>query len=638
MLAVPGAEMAHAPVAGPSRAKPLTVEPAQRVIDADAALEASQAFQFFDRASFILIGLDRKVADRAFAATRWLNGDGIRPQFQDRFSVAFNQLLEHERDKVRHTENMDATEVIDTKTRKKSLKSAAESRKVVQFVDLADDEEDPDVETHQPFASSSKIGRAFGVSLEPDRAGGAFRKTARKSWPNEPAPLGPLDTVLTVFPDIDPEHVRTLLSDAKHNNSAESVVEALLSSKNYPKVATKGKKRAREEETDARPRRNYLDKDRPALDRESETAALLRLCDDFPFVAVNKVEQVFRDNNKHFAPTYIALDSALQQTDADRGWKCIRNPRRPKGKNTTFLATLEQERHWVLDHIREKLQAELREKELAQKLEQEIKDGAFFECGCCFGDCALSTLVMCSSGHSFCKDCAVANAESQIGMRKYEDHLPMTCEEAEADDKITSIHKVEEAMSAALIRKCPQCSEPFVKEDGCNKMRCPSCQTLSCYICRKIISGYDHFAQAGTNARNPDLNSKCNLWDDSVKRNYDEVEAARIEAAKVVAKEDPRIKDVDLEKLNLPKPPPKPANPYYDAYGQYVPAPPPVLDPRMQARLREEEERRRAAQLQRDRETRQRLEAERRRIEETARAKEAEREAKRQKFTGQKRR
>ena len=27
----------------------------------------------------------------------------------------------------------------------------------------------------------------------------------------------------------------------------------------------------------------------------------------------------------------------------------------------------------------------------------------------------------------------------------------------------------------------------------CNKMACPNCMTLSCYVCRKVINGYDHF-------------------------------------------------------------------------------------------------------------------------------------------------
>ena len=31
----------------------------------------------------------------------------------------------------------------------------------------------------------------------------------------------------------------------------------------------------------------------------------------------------------------------------------------------------------------------------------------------------------------------------------------------------------------------------------CNKMSCPNCHTLSCYICRQVITGYDHFNQVG---------------------------------------------------------------------------------------------------------------------------------------------
>jgi len=30
----------------------------------------------------------------------------------------------------------------------------------------------------------------------------------------------------------------------------------------------------------------------------------------------------------------------------------------------------------------------------------------------------------------------------------------------------------------------------------CNKMRCTSCHTVSCYVCRSIINGYEHFDQS----------------------------------------------------------------------------------------------------------------------------------------------
>ncbi|KAF6759022.1 hypothetical protein DFP72DRAFT_807320 [Ephemerocybe angulata] len=57
---------------------------------------------------------------------------------------------------------------------------------------------------------------------------------------------------------------------------------------------------------------------------------------------------------------------------------------------------------------------------------------------------------------------------------------------------------IEEAMTRALLRHCPKCSFSFIKSDGCNKMKCPNCSTISCYICRQAIldvNYYDHFVR-----------------------------------------------------------------------------------------------------------------------------------------------
>lgn len=58
--------------------------------------------------------------------------------------------------------------------------------------------------------------------------------------------------------------------------------------------------------------------------------------------------------------------------------------------------------------------------------------------------------------------------------------------------------QIEEAMSAALIRKCNKCNTPFVKEEGCNKMTCTrnGCMNIQCYVCAKSC-GYDHFNDVG---------------------------------------------------------------------------------------------------------------------------------------------
>jgi hypothetical protein len=47
-------------------------------------------------------------------------------------------------------------------------------------------------------------------------------------------------------------------------------------------------------------------------------------------------------------------------------------------------------------------------------------------------------------------------------------------------------------MTAALVRVCNKCKKEFLKEDGCNKMKCP-CGNSQCYICSKNVEDYGHF-------------------------------------------------------------------------------------------------------------------------------------------------
>jgi hypothetical protein len=72
------------------------------------------------------------------------------------------------------------------------------------------------------------------------------------------------------------------------------------------------------------------------------------------------------------------------------------------------------------------------------------------------------------------------------------------CFEKEKDSKRTYI---ELAMSRALIRTCAICNIRFSKLDGCNKMTCPLCKYVMCYVCRKDIrqQGYAHFCQVNYN-------------------------------------------------------------------------------------------------------------------------------------------
>ncbi|KAL4787889.1 hypothetical protein BJX76DRAFT_248307 [Aspergillus varians] len=80
---------------------------------------------------------------------------------------------------------------------------------------------------------------------------------------------------------------------------------------------------------------------------------------------------------------------------------------------------------------------------------------------------------------------------------KEKSHIPMTCEEFRKDNGLSERHRVEEAMSNALIRKCPKCQVQIIKESGCNKMQCTKCHTMMCYVCQKDITkqAYAHFGR-----------------------------------------------------------------------------------------------------------------------------------------------
>ncbi|KAF2145282.1 uncharacterized protein K452DRAFT_349516 [Aplosporella prunicola CBS 121167] len=75
---------------------------------------------------------------------------------------------------------------------------------------------------------------------------------------------------------------------------------------------------------------------------------------------------------------------------------------------------------------------------------------------------------------------------------------------------------VENAVSEAAKRTCPQCNLSFVKGSGCNKLTCP-CGYAMCYVCRQRIGpgdGYAHFCQHFREAGRGRCAEceKCDLW------------------------------------------------------------------------------------------------------------------------------
>ncbi|KAK4543562.1 hypothetical protein LTR36_005457 [Oleoguttula mirabilis] len=126
-------------------------------------------------------------------------------------------------------------------------------------------------------------------------------------------------------------------------------------------------------------------------------------------------------------------------------------------------------------------------------------------------------------------------------------HIPISCEQHAKDNKVNHRHKIEEAMTAALIRSCNKCKKQFIKEYGCNKMTCPSCANLQCYVCSESLKNYDHFDQAPGRALDGSAPKKCPLYDNVEERHEREVKEAEATARAQVAAENPDVSPDDLE-------------------------------------------------------------------------------------------
>ena len=81
------------------------------------------------------------------------------------------------------------------------------------------------------------------------------------------------------------------------------------------------------------------------------------------------------------------------------------------------------------------------------------------------------------------------------------------------DKTVVAANKLNEALTEAKLRRCPDCFTPFLKETGCNKIPCPSCHTVICYICSERVprKGYEHFCNHSYDNCSRHC-GKCPLW------------------------------------------------------------------------------------------------------------------------------
>ncbi|KAI0848903.1 hypothetical protein F5Y00DRAFT_76729 [Daldinia vernicosa] len=127
-----------------------------------------------------------------------------------------------------------------------------------------------------------------------------------------------------------------------------------------------------------------------------------------------------------------------------------------------------------------------------------------------------------------------------------ETHIPKTCAEAAVDHGLDARHVLEEAMSAALIRRCNQCKNPYLKLNGCNKICCTKCRTLQCYVCRQTITDYRHFDDSSRGGKE----GQCPLFDKTEERHQQEVQQAEEQARQKMLEDNTNITE-DVLKINI---------------------------------------------------------------------------------------
>src|SRR6202022_2637 len=109
--------------------------------------------------------------------------------------------------------------------------------------------------------------------------------------------------------------------------------------------------------------------------------------------------------------------------------------------------------------------------------------------------------------------------------------------EYQSEKKLPARHVVEEAMTAALVRKCNSCKQPFLKEGGCNKMKC-NCGNVQCFVCSQNVMGYDHFdRKTGT---------MCPMYGDMVELLRSQVASAQEETIKTLLQSRNELTDDDV--------------------------------------------------------------------------------------------
>ncbi|KAI0017601.1 hypothetical protein F4780DRAFT_577945 [Xylariomycetidae sp. FL0641] len=354
------------------------------------------------------------------------------------------------------------------------------------------------------------------------------------------------NSVLQLFPRICHKYLDEL--GAEHDWLDHSVIAAILDQQDkgrpYPFQAIDNPlKRKRNRQTDREDEdeeRNDEQQDVPesarkiqarlgtaehlshASSNEYMSLAKAVLTEEFPRVPmIHIANTLLRDNSKSLYNAYAKFDEDIRNWDEKNiPWKPkVRATKRtgqytPEKLENVDPAEYSPEQQAVLKELgaARELRA-AKDAKLTAKSEEEENfvraqmEGQVTECGICFEEGALNRMVQCQGEviHWFCRTCMKSQAETQVGMSKYE----LTCMSMDGceagfsreqralflDKKLnTALERIEQETVLRMagiedLETCPFC--PYAAEcppaDEDKEFRCdnPDCQLVSCRLCRK---------------------------------------------------------------------------------------------------------------------------------------------------------
>ncbi|KAL0764097.1 hypothetical protein CaCOL14_013424 [Colletotrichum acutatum] len=293
--------------------------------------------------------------------------------------------------------------------------------------------------------------------------------------------------VLSIFPDIDLQHLEKIAANVNYDptRTVDAILEIIEKVGSYPKASCqRNLKRKREESTE--------DEDANTLRHYAKSERKRRTSMQY----VDKPREILKHDTAQVSQWRVPLISdllnCLQKTPT--------SDRIHEGKKLDQLAE-------TVDPVEKRA---LKEPVAASRMPEAAgakrKAATILVCGCCYGEFALNRMVCCKNGnHFFCVDCARRNAETVVGLSKFE----ITCMSTDGCDAGFAHQErarfIDHRLSQALDRiefeanlqmagiddleTCPFC--PYAAEYpsvGINKeFKCenPDCHVVSCRLCRE---------------------------------------------------------------------------------------------------------------------------------------------------------